>query len=60
MLQACYCCQLLKKRGYKGCLKRDFSKETKALLNELLVKIKSPRSGDYIVGQDIVVDQVAT
>ena len=55
MLQACYCCSLLKKRGYKGCLKRDFSKETKALLDKLLVEIGSARAKDVIIDVSRVV-----
>lgn len=55
MLQACYCCQILKKRGYEGCLKTDFSKETKTLLDKLLVEIGSPRAKDVIVDVSRVV-----
>ena len=55
MIQSCWCCMLLKKRGYEGCLKRDFSKETKALLDKLLVEIGSPRALDVIVDVSRVV-----
>lgn len=52
-LYSCWCCDKLRANGYRKCLLKDRSEETKLLISQLLKDIKSPRQFDTVEIRDV-------